>query len=53
VTYTIEQLIPFIKDNTNDGRVPACLFEEIPRLTGQEYDFHYLRGFIEGVRGWL
>ena len=27
-------------------------FNEIPRITKKEYDFHFLRGFIEGVFGW-
>ncbi len=50
--YTLKQLIPFMKEVSASGKVSASLYDEIPRLTGREYEFHYLRGFIEGVMGW-
>jgi hypothetical protein len=50
--YTLNQLIPLMKELSVSGVVSVNLFDEIPRLTGKEYEFNYLRGFIEGVMGW-
>ena len=50
--YTLKQLIPVMKETIASSNVSANLYDEIPRLIGREYEFHYLRGFIEGVMGW-
>jgi len=30
--------------------INVSYYSEIPRLTKQEYNFHFLRGFLDGIR---
>ena len=52
--YTLKQCRELMLQSVDVTHVVGIdWFSEIPRLTKRTYDFHYLRGFIEGVFGWV
>jgi hypothetical protein len=50
--YTLSQCRKMMIDSISTTPVGVDWFAEIPRLTKTNYEFHYLRGFIEGVFEW-
>ena len=47
--YTLPECRIIMIEDINQGYVVQSYYDEIPRLTKTQWEFNFLRGFIEGV----